>query len=126
MPIYIVATFFHTYLYRMYVINYVIPVLCEKTRFLRIKNSRKFRKCFFLLYIHSLTFCIQFSFHFIFQKPDAGPLQRDPRKQLAKFQLDSIVVKLDMKSDNQMDAGVNLHTCLLDDLRPGAEDKITR
>ncbi|XP_064645587.1 intermembrane lipid transfer protein VPS13C-like isoform X5 [Lineus longissimus] len=55
-----------------------------------------------------------------------GVIKRDPFKNFAKFQLDCIIVSMDMKTDNSMSASVDLHTCLLDDIRPGAENKISR
>ena len=55
-----------------------------------------------------------------------GASQREDGRALARFQLESIVLDVDMKSDTSMKARFSLHRCELDDIRPGRENCITR
>ena len=56
----------------------------------------------------------------------AGAGDRDDASALARFQLQSIVLAADVKSDTSMKARFSLHRCELDDIRPGRDAGITR
>ena len=56
----------------------------------------------------------------------AGTSDREPSRALASFQLQSIVLAVEMRSDTSMEAKFRLHRCLLDDIRPGRDAGITR
>ena len=55
-----------------------------------------------------------------------GRTVREDRLSLGRFELTSIGVKLDMKSDTSMVAHVWLKSMSLDDTRPGRETAINR
>lgn len=53
-------------------------------------------------------------------------IKREPKSALGRFSLLGLSVKGRMLSDNSMVVSLLLVNCLLDDMRPGREDKLNR
>jgi len=55
-----------------------------------------------------------------------GVAERDETKSLSEFQLSTLAVTVEMKSDNTVRAAAKLKSCTLFDRRPGKDAGITQ